>query len=346
MADEWSTEDVKSRCEKEANIDNVLLQNGVSFGTIRTVRFFDWKQSFVKTAKALDTDDLSINNSQFFNRFDNVYRVNQIPHISIDDGGEIGRNKLGNIFNYFTYFKFGNVPFICSHDIDDGAAIFPGTQTVKDKDIFEMRYGIKLEGVYISLNELQDVADYSGIVSEIDDFFVVGNYDNTVLTIIDNDLDYSARESIEKYKCNFKPVFVLDRGIPVKYIKVVDDNKPFYNKYVPERRLEYNLQRKQHLKKLNDVFKHPDKQDNFISGYPADIDFVVKTGLRQFSLLSYDRFSNTGDFWITNVRYNNDGRDPEFIIKKCNFWNLQQNIKAIQRARANHFNKMYAAKEK
>ena len=63
-------------------------------------------------------------------------------------------------------------------------------------------------------------------------------------------------------------------------------------------------------------------------------------------MLSYDRFSKSGDFWITDVRYNNDSGDPECVIKKCNFWNLQQNIKDIQRARANHFNKMYAPKEK
>ena len=164
------------------------------------------------------------------------------------------------------------------------------------------------------------------------------------MIIIDNDLDYSACGSGEKYDCYFKPVFCMDRGVPVKYIKTVDDAKPMQSAFIPERRFEYDMQRKQTLKNLNNVFKPSGMKE--INGYPTEIDFIVKTGLREFVFLSYDRFKNDGDFWFTKVNYSLDGADPKSVIKKCDFRNLQQNINLLQRARANHFNKMYAQNSK
>ena len=39
--------------------------------------------------------------------------------------------------------------------------------------------------------------------------------------------------------------------MPVKYIKTVDDSKPMQNAFVRERQIEYDMQRKQVLQKLN-----------------------------------------------------------------------------------------------
>jgi len=354
MVDEHlSTDEIVSRAikslmpesHKPLSFNQVLMQNGIPFKTIRNITFLDWLQSVVEIPKAFSKDDLSFENSRFFNSFKDMGFVHKIPGISIETE-ESSNSKLEGIFKYFPFFKFGGIPFKCSHEIPWEWGVFSGIQKTEDKYMFEMHYGIKIDSVYISLNELASVANFGGVLSEIDDYFVVGNHDNTVLTIIDNDLDYCVKDSVENNECHFKPVFCIDCGVPVKYIKTADDSKPFLYKCIPERRFEYNLQRKQTLNKLNNVFKQPLYEDNHISGYPTEIDFIVKTGLRQFTFLSYDRFQNNGDFWITNVNYNVDGSDPVSVIKKYDFRNLPQNIKSIQQARANHFNKMYHSKEK
>lgn len=294
---------------------------------------------------AVSKDDLSIKNSYFFNTPQNVCPVHEIPGISTEKFDD-NDTKMESVFKCTPMFKFGGIPFSCSHKIPWEWGTCTGDPKPDDKYRFEMLYGIKLDSVYISLNELRTVASFQDVFSEIDDFFIVGTHNGKILTIFDNDMDYSANGSYKKTECHFNPVVVLDRGVPVKYIKTADDSQPFEHKQIPERKYEYDLQRKQVLHKLGEVFQQTKPNDNCITGYPTEIDFIVKTGLHEFTLLSYDRFKNNGDFWITNIRYNTDGTDPKTIINKCDYKNLQQNINAIQRARANHFNKMYTSKVK
>ena len=289
---------------------------------------------------AVSKDDLSIKHSYLFNTAKNAYPVCEIPSISFEKFDD-GDTKLQCIFKCTPMFKFGGIPFSCSHEIPWEWGIWTGSPQPDDKYRFEMHYGIKLDSVYISLNELKTVADFQDVFSEIDDFFIVGDCNSRILTIFDNDIDYLANGSDKKIECHFNPIVVLDRGVPVKYIKTADDLEPFVYQKIPERRAEYTLQRKQVLHKLGNVFQQADYD---INGYPTEIDFIVKTGLHEFTLLSYDRFKNKGDFWITNIRCSTDGTDPQTVIKKCDFRGLEQNINAIQRARANHFNKMYASK--
>ncbi len=327
------------------SFDSMLMQNNIPLRTIRNIRFRDWKQNFVEQPRAFLKDDLSLNNSYFFGGVSGCYRVNQIPQINVYEEEPGFKSKLYGICDYFPLFKFGGISFKCTHKIPEQYNyIYSGKVEPEDRYFFETKYNIKIDNVYISLAELFSVADWSGILSVVDDFIIAGNHDNSVLTIIDNDLDYSACGSGEKYDCYFKPVFCIDRGVPVKYIKTVDDSKPMENAFVPERRFEYDMQRKQTLKNLNNVFKPSGVKE--ISGYPTEIDFIVKTGLHEFVFLSYDRFKNDGDFWFTKVNYSLDGADPRSVIKKCDFRNLQQNINLLQRARANHFNKMYAQNSK
>lgn len=329
--------------KKTLSFDSMLMQNNIPFRTIRNIRFRDWKQNFVEQPRAFLKDDLSFNNSRFFYDVNGGYSVNQIPQISVYDEEYGHKSKLYSICDYFPLFKFGGISFKCTHKIPEQYNyIYSGDVEPEDRYFFETRYNIKIDNVYISLAELFSVADWSGILSTVDDFIIAGNHNNTLLTIIDNDLDYSANGSTEKYDCYFKPVFCLDRGVPVKYIKTVDDSRPMERGAVPKARFEYDMQRKSVLKKLNDVFD----KDGIINGYPTEIDFVVKTGLREFVFLSYDRFKNNGGFYLTKVNYSLDGTDPKYVIKKCDFRNLQQNINLLQRARANHFNKMYAQNSK
>lgn len=331
--------------DRQLSFDEMLMQNKVPFRTVRDIRYFDCMQQVVTIPNVLSKDDLSFSNSRFFCDCNGGYRVNQIPQISVYDEEYGIRSKLYSIYDYFALFKFGGIPFQCTHKIPEQYNfIYSGVVEPEDRCFFETRYNIKIDNVYISLDELCSVADWNGVFSIVDDFIIAGNHDNTVLTIIDNDLDYSACGSGERYDCYFKPAFCIDKGVPVKYIKTVDDSRPMEKISVPERRFEYDMQRKQTLKKLGNVFKLSTKDG--ISGYPTEIDFVAKTGLREFVFLSYDRLKNNGDFWFTKVNYSLDGSDPESVIKKCDFRNLQQNINLVQRARACHFNKMYAQKDK
>lgn len=331
--------------DRQLSFDEILMQNGIPFRTVRDIRYFDVMHHLVENSQPFSKDDLSFNNSRFFSDVDGACQVNQIPQINVYEEEPGIKSKLYSICDNFAFCNFGGIPFQCTHKMPEQYNfIYSGHVKPEDRCFFETHYNIKINNVYISLGELISVADYDGVFSIVDDFIIAGNHDNTVLTIIDNDLDYSACGSVERYDCYFKPAFCIDRGVPVKYIKTVDDSRPMENMFVPERRFEYNMQRKQTLKKLNHVFASPDKKDNVISGYPTEIDFVVKTGLHEFVLLSYDRLKNNGDFWFTKVNYSLDGSDPKSVIKKCDFQNLQQNIGALQRARASHFNKMYNQK--
>ena len=74
---------------------------------------------------------------------------------------------LAQIFDNFLFFKFGGVPFVCTHDYLWNTR--PGTNG-HAKDMFEINYGIKLSDVYISLDELQSVASFNSLFSMIDDF--------------------------------------------------------------------------------------------------------------------------------------------------------------------------------
>ena len=289
-------------------------------------------------------NDLRLESSWFLNRFGSIYPMPAIPSPDMDDADD-SEPKLKQIFDEFPFFKFGGVPFVCSHDYLWNN--HPG-QNSRDKDVFEIRYGIKLSDVYISLYELQSVASFNSIFSMIDDFIITGNDDNTVLTIIDNDLPYGATDSVEKYECHFKPIFCLDQGVPVKYIKTVnDDDKILHNRwYEADRRHQYAEQRTQVLKKLGEFYKINNPNDYSVVGYPIDIDFVVKTGQHEFTFLGYDRFSNNGNFLITNVRCAANTGELKYTIKKCNFTQMPEQINAIQRARAIHFNKMYTPKNR
>lgn len=329
--------------KKTLSFDSMLMQNNIPFRTIRKIRFHDWKQNFVEQPKVVLKDDLSLNNSYFFGGVSGCYSVNQIPQINVYEEEPGFKSKLYGICDYFSFFKFGGISFKCTHKIPEQYNyIYSGDVKPEDRYFFETRYNIKINNVYISLDELFSVADWSGILSTVDDFMVAGNHNNTLLTIFDNDFDYSANGSTEKYDCYFKPVFCLDRGVPVKYIKTVDDSRPMERGDVPKARFEYDMQRKSVLKKLNNVFD----KDGVINGYPTAVDFVVKTGLREFVFLSYDRFKNNGGFYLTKVNYSLDGTDPKYVIKKCDFRELEQYIKNVQRARAYHYNKMYAHKDK
>lgn len=289
-------------------------------------------------------NDLRMISSWFLNRFGTIYPVPAIPSPDIDDAND-SEPKLKQIFDEFPFFKFGGVPFVCTHDYLWNNR--PG-QNSRNKDVFEIRYGIKLSDVYISLYELQSVASFNSIFSMIDDFIVTGNDDNSVLTIIDNDLPYGATNSVEKYECHFKPIFCLDQGIPVKYIKTVNDNNEMLHsrRYYADKRHQYAEQRTQVLKKLGEFYKTNNPNDYSVVGYPTDIDFIVKTGHHEFTFLGYDRFSNNGNFLITNVSYATNTDKLKYTIKKCNFSQMPEQINAIQRARAIHFNKMYTPKNR
>lgn len=152
------------------------------------------------------------------------------------------------------------------------------------------------------------------------------------------------RVHAKKHACNFRPVFCVDQGVPVKYIKTVNDDGMFTREYVAEQRHKYAQQRTQTLKKLGEFYRCNNPNDYAVTGYPTDIDFIVKTGLCEFTFLCYDRSSQRGDFLITRVRYKTDGTDPKYTINKCDFRNLPRKIDDIHRARAMHFNKMYDSK--
>ncbi len=314
----------------EFDLDGYLIQH-FKFSTL--ARYLEPLHFDYKTL----VNNLQPISSFFLNRFGTVYPVPEIPSADVDDPGN-SDPKIKQIFDEFPFFKFGGVPFVCSHDYLWQTR---SGQNGQDKDIFEIRYGIKLSDVYISLNELQSVAAFNSIFSIIDDFVVTGNYNNTVLTIIDNDLPYGAKGSFEKYECHFKPIFCIDQGIPVKYIKTVSDTGTLYShKYASEQRHEYTMQRKHTLKRLGEFYK----TNNLKASYPTDIDFIVKTGLHEFTFLGYDRFSNQGDFFVTNVIYDDNNDNFKYTIKKCNFTQMPQQINAIQYARAMHFNKIYGSK--
>ena len=67
--------------------------------------------------------------------------------------------------------------------------------------------------------------------------------------------------------------------------------------------------------------------------------------MHEFTFLGYDRSSKQGNFLITNVRYDNTG-NIHYVIKKCNFMQMPQQINSILCARAMHFNKMYGSKNR
>ena len=324
-----------TKLKKDSHLETYLLKN---FKISRLMSYWPVPQLYKKTL----ANDLQLKNSLFLNR--DIYSVPEIPKPDMDNLDD-SESKLEQIFEEFPFFKFGGVPFVCTHDYLWGNR--PGLNG-HAKDMFEIRYGIKLSDVYISLNELQSVASFNSLFTVIDDFFVTGNHDDTVLTVVDNNLPYGAKESSNRHECHFRPVFCLDQGIPVKYIKTADDNGKLFSsqKYESEQRHKYAEQRNYTLKKLGEFYKTNSPNDNAVVGYPTDIDFVVKTGLCEFTFLCYDRFSKSGDFFITNVCYDNDGKDLKYVINRCDFKNLPQQIKAIQCARVKHFNKMYGLKEK
>ena len=328
-------ETLQAKLNKDTPLQHYLIKH---FKFSKLAKYWDLPRFYHKIL----VNDLQLTSSHFLNRLGAVYPVPEIPRADIADTDN-SEPKLKQIFDEFPFFKFGGIPFVCSHDYLWGNR--PGLNG-QDKDIFEIRYGIKLSDVYISLYELQSVASFNSLFATIDDFIVTGNHDDTVLTIIDNDLPYGAKGSVEKHECHFKPIFCIDQGVPVKYIKTVNDNDkiPRSRQYESARRHEYAVQRKQTLKKLGEFYKNNNPNDYSITGYPTDIDFIVKTGLHEFTFLGYDRFSKQGNFFITNIRYDNNVDNLQYTIKKCNFIQLPGQINAIQRARAMHFNKMYGPK--
>ena len=220
---------------KDAPLEIYLLKH---FKFRELAKYWDLPDFYHKTL----VNDLQLTSSLFLNRLGAVHSVPEIPRADVDDADNL-EPKLKQIFDEFPFFKFGGVPFVCTHDYLWG--IYPGLHG-HDKDMFEIRYGIKLSDVYISLNELQSVASFNSIFSIIDDFIITGNHDDTVLTIIDNDLPYGAKNSFEKHECHFKPIFCIDQGVPVKYIKIVNDNDKilYSHQYVSEQRHQYAEQRK------------------------------------------------------------------------------------------------------
>ena len=326
----------------EETMETIILNNT----DLRPVDIMQYQGPLGASPRHALSTDLSLVNSNFFNAYTGDYPVNSIPHICMANDNIEDMDSpldLKEIFDEFPFFHFGGLSFTCTHEYDWNFK----HEKSGARDIFETRYGIKIDEVYISLNELSRVADFAGIITSIDDFFVTGNYNDTILTIWDNDFTYSSKDSLEKQECNFRPAFAIDRGIPLKYIKTTNDKEPFSGKRDEKLQQEYNIQRKLHLAKLNNIFRHHDANGkDFLNDYPAEIDFIVKTGLRKFTFLSYDRFLQNGDFFITNVHYNTDGTDPKYVIKKCSFQDLPQQIKMIQCARASHFNKMYSGKIK
>lgn len=328
----------QDRLKEDADLSQVILNN-TNLRPVDLMQYFPVDTHYNKPL----VNDLKLRNSRFLNQFGNIYTVPKIPQARMADGDDDIHSdpKLVRICDEFPYFMFGGVSFTCTHDYWWGP---DPKSNAHAKDMFEIQYGIKLSDVYISLEELASTACMNSIFTEIDDFFVTGNYDNTVLTIWDNDLPYGAQGSCEKHACNFRPVFCVDQGVPVKYIKTVNDDGMFTREYVAEQRHKYAQQRTQTLKKLGEFYRCNNPNDYAVTGYPTDIDFIVKTGLCEFAFLCYDRSSQRGDFLITRVRYKTDGTDPKYTINKCDFRNLPRKIDDIHRARAMHFNKMYGSK--
>lgn len=258
--------------------------------------------------------------SLFLNQIDNICLDFQIPHIRAEDNKDF---DLSNILYDMQQMQFGGVAF---NYINDPYGMRPDSaRNSHAKYNFEMRYGIKLSDIYISLYELNSTTKNSR-TAVVDDFLVTEN--GKILTIYDNDLPYGARDSDEQYECHFRPVGCIDRGVPVRYIRTVDDNG---------KKISTGVQQDigaRALKKLCEFYR----------GYPTQIDFIIKTGLHEFTYLGYDRNSTNGNFFITNVRYGIDGAEPRYTIKKCDFMRLPKTINAIQRARITHFNKMYGAR--
>ncbi len=328
---------------KSLELDTTLTLNGIEPVVLLDYQLRD-NQAPIHERKFL-VNDLQLDSSLFLNKCGNVYQVPKIPRVCLNTKLELDyyESKLAQICNEFSHFQFGGISFTCTHDYWWGP---DQKDNARAKDMFERLYRINISDVYISLNELCSVADHESLFTEIDDFFVTGNYDDTVLTILDNDLTYDAKGSCAKNECHFRPVFCIDRGVPVKYIKRVNDNNEIFRsrKYESEQRHKYAEQRTLTLKKLGEYYKTNNPNYDATIGYPTDIDFVVKTGLREFTFLCYDRSSIKGNFFITNVRYDNDGNDLKYIIRKCDFQNLPKTINAIQCARVSHFNKMYNPK--
>ena len=161
---------------RQLSFDSMLMQNNIPLRTIRNIRFRDWKQNFVEQPRAFLKDDLSFNNSRFFNDVNGGYRVNQIPQISVYDEEYGHKSKLYSICDYFPLFKFGGIPFQCTHKIPEQYNfMYSGIVEPEDRYFFETRYNIKINNVYISLDELFSVANWSGIFSVVDDFIIAGN---------------------------------------------------------------------------------------------------------------------------------------------------------------------------
>ena len=330
-------ETLQTKLNKDIPLRHYLIEH---FKFSQLAKYWEFSHFYHKTL----VNDLLLTSSLFLNRFGTVYPVSKIPSADVD-GTDETTHKIARIFEEFPFFKFGGVPFVCTHDYIWNTR--SGTNG-HAKDMFEINYGIKLSDVYISLNELQSVASFNSLFAMIDDFFVTGNYDDTVLTIFDNDLPYGAKDSSTKHECHFKPIFCIDQGVPVRYIKTVSDNNNvlFSHQYESEQRHKYTEQRKFVLTKLGEFYKTSNPNDYSVAGYPTDIDFIVKTGLHEFTFLSYDRFSKQGSFLITNIRYDNNTDNLQYTMKKCTFIQMPEQINAIQRARAMHFNKMYGPKNR
>lgn len=329
-------ETLRTKRRKEAPLQRYLMKH---FKFSELAKYWDLPHLYHKML----VNDLQLTSSLFLNRFGTVYSVPKIPSVDVDNTDN-STPKIAQVFDEFPCFKFGGVPFVCTHDY------LWNTEPGKNghaKDMFEINYGIKLSDVYISLDELQSVASFNSLFSMIDDFFVTGNHDDTVLTIIDNDLPYGTKDSVTKHECHFEPIFCIDQGVPVKYIKTVSSDKIFFPSwYESEQRHKYAEQRKSVLKKLGEFYKTNNPNDYSVVGYPTDVDFIIKTGLHEFTFLGYDKFSKQDCFYITNVRYDNNTDNLKYTIKKCNFIQMPGQINAIQRARAMHFNKMYGPKNR
>ncbi len=329
-------ETLRTKMRKEAPLQRYLMKH---FKFSELAKYLDLPHLYHKML----VNDLQLTSSLFLNRFGTVYSVPKIPSVDVDNTDN-STPKIAQVFDEFPFFKFGGVPFVCTHDY------LWNTEPGKNghaKDMFEINYGIKLSDVYISLDELQSVASFNSLFSMIDDFFVTGNHDDTVLTIIDNDLPYGTKDSVTKHECHFEPIFCIDQGVPVKYIKTVSSDKIFFPSwYESEQRHKYAEQRKSVLKKLGEFYKTNNPNDYSVVGYPTDVDFIIKTGLHEFTFLGYDKLSKQDCFYITNVRYDNNTDNLKYTIKKCNFIQMPGQINAIQRARAMHFNKMYGPKNR